>query len=124
MDAIWSDSLGATTNDRFNLWMKESKETKGDVVPDSCFRSGLQKSFDKLLTELKHRDNGPWKVAGLARCMRANFEEVKLSSKGGAYRLNFPFFHLVKEMYGEKVGQKRMDNEFKMATVDGWKLKV
>ena len=46
------------------------------------------------------------------------------SSKGGAYRLNFPFFHLVKEMYGEKVGQKRMDNEFKMATVDGWKLKV
>ena len=31
------------------------------------------------------------------------------------------FFHLVKEMYGEKVGQKRMANEFKMAMVeDGW----
>ena len=47
-----------------------------------------------------------------------------ISSKGGAYRLNFPFVHLVKEMYGEKVGQKWMDNEFKMATVDGWKMKV
>ena len=46
------------------------------------------------------------------------------SSKGGAYRLNFPFLHLVKEMYGEKVGQKWMDNEFKMATLDGWKMKV
>ena len=47
-----------------------------------------------------------------------------VSSKGGAYRLNFPFFHLVKEMYGEKVGQKRMDNDFKMATVDGREMKV
>jgi len=28
------------------------------------------------------------------------------------------FFHLVKEMYGEKVGQKWMSNEFKMATVE------
>ena len=46
------------------------------------------------------------------------------SSKGGTYRLNFPFVHLVKEMYGGKVGQKWMDNEFKMATVDGWKMKV
>jgi len=27
-------------------------------------------------------------------------------------------------MYGEKMGQKWMDNEFKMATVDGWKMKV
>ena len=47
-----------------------------------------------------------------------------MSSKGGTYRLNFPFFHLVKEMYGEKVGQEWMDNEFKMATVDGWEMKV
>jgi len=47
-----------------------------------------------------------------------------ISSEGGAYRLNFPFFHLVKEMYGKKVRQKWMDNEFKMATVDGWKMKV
>jgi len=46
------------------------------------------------------------------------------SSKGGTYRLNFPFVHLVKEMYGEKVGRKWMDNEFKMAMVDGWKMKV
>ena len=31
------------------------------------------------------------------------------------------FFYLVKEMYGEKVGQKWMGNEFKMATAeDGW----
>ena len=47
-----------------------------------------------------------------------------VSSKGGTYRLNFPVFHLVKEMYGEKVGQKWMDNECKMATVDGWKWGV
>ena len=51
-------------------------------------------------------------------------KETLLSSKGGTYRLNFPFFHLVKEMYGEKVGLKWMDNEFKMATVDGWEMKV
>jgi len=43
------------------------------------------------------------------------------SSKGGAYRVNFPFVHLVKEMYGESVGQKWMDNKFKMAMVDSWK---
>ena len=36
----------------------------------------------------------------------------------------FPVFHLVKEIYGEKVGQKWMNSEFKMATVDGWKMKV
>ena len=58
---------------------------------------------------------------GWHRHFRGGFH---MSSKGGAYRLNFPFFHLVKEMYGEKVGQKWMDNEFKMATVDGWKMKV
>jgi len=38
-------------------------------------------------------------------------ELILLSSKGGTYRLNFPFVHLVKEMYGEKVGQKWMDND-------------
>ena len=33
--------------------MKESKETKGDVDPVSGFRSGLQKSFNRPLSELK-----------------------------------------------------------------------
>ena len=33
--------------------MKESKETKGDVDPVSGFWSGLQKSFNRPLSELK-----------------------------------------------------------------------
>ena len=42
--------MGATTNDRFNLWIKE---TKGDVNPDTGFRSGLNRTFDRPLSELK-----------------------------------------------------------------------
>lgn len=53
LDAIWSDSLGATTNDHFNLWTKENKETKGDVDPDTGFQSGLNRTFNRPLSELK-----------------------------------------------------------------------
>lgn len=53
LDAIWSDSFGAITNDRFNLWIKENKETKGDVDPDTGFRSGLNRTFDGPFSELK-----------------------------------------------------------------------
>jgi len=33
--------------------MEESKETKGDVDPISGFRSGLRKTFNRSLSELK-----------------------------------------------------------------------
>ena len=48
-----NDSLGATTNGRFNLCINENKETKRDVDPDTGFRAGLNRTFDRPLSELK-----------------------------------------------------------------------